>query len=61
MDARYACRNTRLLDACQVAPEMFEHVIPRLYSFMKPFVKLFQGQVDRSTRQNLCLWSFVES
>ena len=44
MDARYAIRKTQLLDECQVAPEIFEQVIPRLYAFMAPFVKTFQGQ-----------------
>ena len=45
MDARYTIRKHQLLDECQVAPEIFEQVIPRLYTFMKPFVKIFQGQV----------------
>ena len=44
MEARYAFRKSQLLDECQVAPEMFEQVIPRLYTFMKPFVSIFQGQ-----------------
>jgi SRSO17 transposase len=46
MEARYAFRKTQLLNECQVAPEIFEQVIPRLYTFMKPFVKIFHGQVD---------------
>jgi len=45
MEARYAFRKTQLLDECQVAPEIFEQVIPRLYTFMAPFVQTFQGQV----------------
>ena len=45
MDARYAIRKNQLLEECQVAPEIFEQVIPRLYSFMKPFVKTFQDQM----------------
>jgi SRSO17 transposase len=45
MDTRYTIRKHQLLDECQVAPEMFEQVIPRLSTFMKPFVKSFQGQV----------------
>src|SRR5712691_7143746 len=44
MEARYAFRKSQLLDECQIAPEIFEQVIPRLYTFMKPFVKTFQGQ-----------------
>lgn len=45
MEARYAIRKRQLLEECQVAPEIFEQVMPRLESFMKPFVKIFQGQV----------------
>jgi len=45
MEARYAFRKTQLLDECQVAPEIFEQVLPRLYTFMTPFVKIFQGQI----------------
>src|SRR5712691_9116393 len=45
MEARYAFRKSQLLDECQVAPEIFEQVIPRLYTFMEPFVKTFHGQV----------------
>jgi len=44
MEARYAFRKSQLLEECQVAPEIFEQVIPRLYTFMEPFVKTFQGQ-----------------
>src|SRR5262245_3478267 len=46
MEARYAFRKTQLLDECQVATTLFEQVIPRLYTFMKPFVHIFHGQVD---------------
>src|SRR6266852_6715132 len=45
MDARYTIRKHQWLDECQVAPEMFEQVIPRLSTFMQPFVTIFQGQV----------------
>jgi SRSO17 transposase len=45
MEARYTIRQHQLLAECQVAPEIFEQVIPRLYTFMTPFVKIFQGQV----------------
>ena len=45
MDARYTIRQTQLLDECQVAPEIFAQVIPRLYAFMAPCVKTFQGQI----------------
>jgi len=55
MDARYAFRKTRLLQECQVVPEIFEQVIPRLYTFMKPFVTIFQGQVaDQHAKTYVC-------
>lgn len=44
MEARYALRNSQLLDECQIAPEMFAQVLPRLDTFMTPFVRIFQGQ-----------------
>ena len=44
MEARYALRKSQLLDECQIAPEIFEQVLPRLSTFMKPFVSAFQGQ-----------------
>jgi SRSO17 transposase len=51
-----------LLDECQVAPEIFEQVIPRLYAFMKPFVTTFQGQVaEQHAKTYVCgLLSNVE-
>ena len=45
MEARYTIRQHQLLAECQVAPEICEQVLPRLYTFMTPFVKIFQGQV----------------
>lgn len=62
MEARYAIRKTQLLDACQIAPEIFEQVISRLYTFMKPFVKIFQGQAaDQHAKTYVCgLLSNVE-
>src|SRR5713101_5841591 len=62
MEALYAFRKTQLLDECQVAPEIFEQVIPRLYTFMAPFVKTFQGQVaDQHAKTYVCgLLSDVE-
>jgi SRSO17 transposase len=35
-----------LLEECQVALEIFEQVMPRLSTFMEPFVKIFHGQGD---------------
>jgi len=62
MEARYALRKSQLLDECQVAPEIFEQVIPRLSTFMKPFVSIFQGQAaDQHATTSVCgLLSNVE-
>jgi hypothetical protein len=62
MEARYPFRKSQLLDECQVAPEMFEQVIPRLYTFMRPFVSIFQGQAaDQHAKTYVCgLLSNVE-
>jgi SRSO17 transposase len=62
MDARYAFRKSQWLDECQIAPESFEQVIPRLYTFMRPFVKTFQGQAaEQHAKTYVCgLLSDVE-
>ena len=62
METRYAFRKTQLLDECQVAPEIFEQVIPRLYTFMEPFVTIFHGQGDNQhAKTSVCgLLSDVE-
>jgi hypothetical protein len=44
MEARYAWRKSPVLDACQIAPEIFEQVMPRLSTFLQPFGRIFQGQ-----------------
>ncbi len=44
MDARYTIRNNQWLDECQVAPAIFEPVMPRLHTFLAPFVDTCQGQ-----------------
>ena len=62
MEARYAFRKSQLLDECQSAPEIFEQVIPRRHPFMKPFVRIFQGQAaDQHAQTSVCgLLSNVE-
>jgi len=62
MEARYAARKSPLLDECQVAPEIFEQVMPRLEAFMKPFVSTLQGQAGtRHAQTYVCgLLSNVE-
>jgi hypothetical protein len=44
MEARYAIRKHQLLEECQVAPESFDQVMPRLSTFMAPFGETLQGQ-----------------
>src|SRR2546430_5040841 len=44
MEARDATRKTQLLQACPVAPESFQQVMPRLHTFMAPFVAIFPSQ-----------------
>jgi len=51
MDARYTLRKHQLLEECQVAPEIFDQVLPRLHTFMEPFVSTFQGQVAEQHAQ----------
>jgi len=41
MEARYATRKQQLLAECQVAPEIFDQVLPRLATFMAPLVETF--------------------
>src|SRR2546422_6828785 len=62
MEARYALRKSQLLDECQIAPEIFEQVMPRLHTFMTPFVRIFQGQAaDHHAKTYVCgLLSNVE-
>ena len=48
MDARYTIRKAQLLEECQVAPEVFEQVMPRLQTFMEPFVDTLHGQAPRA-------------
>ena len=62
MAARYALHKTQVLAECQMAPELFEQGIPRLYAFMKPFVTTCQGQAaDQHAKTSVCgLLSNVE-
>jgi len=51
MDARYTIRQAQWLEECQVAPESFEQVMPRLHTLMAPFVDTLQGQAPRGHAQ----------
>jgi SRSO17 transposase len=44
MDAEYTIRKLQLLEECEVAPEIFQQVMPRLATFMVPFVASFCRQ-----------------
>ena len=39
MEGKYEVRKQELLDECEVAPQIFERVLPRLERFMEPFVE----------------------
>ena len=43
MEARYARRKTELLQDCEVTPEIFDQLIPRLHHFLEPFVSSLSG------------------
>lgn len=38
MEAKYEARKQELLDECEMAPQVFDRVLPRLERFMEPFV-----------------------
>ena len=62
MEARYATRKQQLLAECQVAPEIFDQVLPRLTTFMAPFVETFcRQELEQHAHTSLCgLLSDVE-
>ena len=55
MDAEYATRKQQLLEECQVAPEIFQQVMPRLATFMAPFVATFcRQEPDQHAQTYVC-------
>src|SRR6266700_4937209 len=62
MEARYATRKQQLLAECQIAPEIFDQVLPRLTTFMAPFVETFcRQELDQHAQTYICgLLSDVE-
>src|SRR5262245_28473882 len=55
MEARYATRKQQLLAECQVAPELFDHMLPRLTTFMAPFVATFcRPELEQHAHTYLC-------
>ena len=51
MDPRYTIRKAQFLEECQVAPEVFAQVLPRLRTCRTPFVDTLQGQAPRAHAQ----------
>lgn len=43
MEARYARRKSELLQECQITPEIFDQIVPRLHRFLEPFVSSLPG------------------
>ena len=39
MEARFEVRKQELLDECKIAPGVFQRILPRLASFMGPFLQ----------------------
>jgi hypothetical protein len=62
MAARYATRKQQWLAECQGAPASFEQVLPRLTTFMAPFVETFcRPALDQHAHPSICgLLSEVE-
>src|SRR6516162_297073 len=62
MEARYATRKQQLLAECQVDPEIFDQMLPRLTTFMAPFVETFcRPELDQHAHTYICgLLSDVE-
>ena len=55
MEARYATRKQQLLAECQVAPELFDQVLPRLTTFMAPFVETFcRQELEQHAHTYIC-------
>jgi SRSO17 transposase len=55
MEARYATRKQQLLVECQVAPEIFDQVLPRLATCMAPFVETFcRQEPDQHAQTSVC-------
>ena len=62
MEVRFATRKQPLLAACQVAPEIFDQVMPRVATFLVPFVETFcRHELNQHAHTSLCgLLSDVE-
>src|SRR4029450_12660503 len=55
MEARYATRKPQLLAECQVAPAIFDQVLPRLSTSRAPFVATFcRPDLDQQAHTSIC-------
>ena len=55
MEARYATRKQQGLAECQVAPAICDPVLPRLTTFMVPFVEPgYRSELDQQAPTSLC-------
>jgi SRSO17 transposase len=55
MEARYATRQQQWLAECAVAPEIFDQVMPRLATFMGPFVETCcRQELNQHAHPSLC-------
>ena len=58
LEALYVIRQQPWLEACQVAPAIFPQVMPRLATFMAPFVDTFCRQ-EPSQHAQTSVWGLL--
>ena len=58
MEAAYVLRKQPLLEECQVAPEIFHQVMPRVETFGAPFVDTFCRQ-EPSQHAQTSVWGLL--
>jgi hypothetical protein len=58
MEAHYATRKQQWLAACQVAPASFDQVMPRLATFMGPFIETF-CRPERNPHAHTSIWGLL--
>ena len=65
MDARYSIRKAQLLEECQVAPEVFAQVLPRLHTLWNPLSRPCLGKplgrTPRHTSRACCPMSSTKT
>src|SRR6266705_2165894 len=53
MEARYTTRKAQLLAECQIAPAIFDQVMPRLSTFMGAYVCGLLSDVERKNVESI--------